>query len=106
MKLSHVVSAAAAVAAVALASAPVASAGPDEDFLQYIAANGITWPAGKDQQVVDTGHAVCADWKNGATFQQEYQDLKDVTGWDDNKIGTFIGAATGAFCPQYKSKVS
>jgi hypothetical protein len=106
MKPGHVVSAAVTVAAVALACAPIASAAPEDDFLQYIANNGITWPAGKDQQVIDTGYAVCTDWKNGATFGQEAQDLKDTTGWDDHKIGTFVGAATGAFCPQYQSKIS
>jgi hypothetical protein len=105
MKLTAVASAAAGLAVVALVAAPIASAGPEEDFLKYIADHGITWPSGKTQAVIDTGKAVCTDWANGATLSAEIADLKQPTGFTDTQAATFIGAATGAFCPQYESKL-
>jgi Protein of unknown function (DUF732) len=105
MKLTIAGAALAAFAAVAMVSAPLASAGPEDDFLNVIAGEGIDWPASKTQNVIDTGHAVCTDWRNGATLAGEVQDLQSVTDWDDYQTGVFIGAATGAFCPEYEHKL-
>lgn len=106
MKITIACAATAAFAAVALVSAPAAFAAPEDDFLQVITGGGITWPPDKTQQVVETGYAVCQDWDNGASFEKEVADLTSVTGWSDYQAGYFIGAATGAFCPEYEAKVS
>jgi hypothetical protein len=106
MKITIACAASAAFAAVALVLAPAASAAPEDQFLQVISDGGITWAPEKTPQVIDTGHAVCQDWDNGATFEQEIADLTGVTGWDDYQAATFVGAATGAFCPNYEYKVS
>ncbi|WP_255605098.1 DUF732 domain-containing protein [Mycolicibacterium xanthum] len=90
----------------ALVSAPAAIADPEGDFLTVISGAGITWPSDKTAQVIETGYAVCQDWDNGATFEQEVADLTGVTNWTDYQAGYFIGAATGAFCPDYEYKVS
>lgn len=106
MKLTLFTAAVAGLSAVTLAAAPLANAGPAEDaFLKYIADHGITWPSGKDQQVIDTGKAVCQDWQSGATFSGEVSDLTSATNWTVQQAGVFIGAATGAFCPQYTNKI-
>jgi hypothetical protein len=105
MKLRIAAPAVAALAAITLVTAPIASAGPEESFLQVLTQNGIKWPQGKDQAVIETGKAVCSDWSNGATFSQEVSDLQGATDWSDYQVGVFIGAATAAFCPQYKSKL-
>lgn len=96
----------AAFGAVALLGAPAALAAPEDDFLTVISGGGITWPEDKTQQVIETGYAVCQDWANGATFEQEVADLTSVTSWSDYQAGYFIGAATGSFCPEYEYKVS
>ncbi len=72
-----------------------------------IAGGGIDWPPDKTPpQVIETGQAVCQDWDNGATFEQEVADLTSVTDWTDYQAGYFIGAATGAFCPpEYEYKI-
>ncbi|HZQ34128.1 MAG TPA: DUF732 domain-containing protein [Mycobacterium sp.] len=105
MKLTIFTSAVAGLAAITMATAPLATAGPEEDFLKYIADHGITWPAGKTQAIIDAGHGVCEDWQNGATFSKEVNDVTSATNWTDQQAGVFIGAATGAFCPQYESKI-
>lgn len=93
-------------AAAALLAAPAALAAPEDDFLTVIAGGGITWPEEKTPQVIETGYAVCQDWANGATFQQEVADLTSVTGWSDYQAAHFVGAATGAFCPEYEYLVN
>lgn len=41
----------------------------------------------------------------GATFADEVADLISVTDWTDYQAGVFIGAATGAFCPQFEYEI-
>ncbi|MBX7448130.1 DUF732 domain-containing protein [Mycolicibacterium sp. 3033] len=106
MKITIAFAATAAFATVGLVSAPSALADPEGDFLTVIGKGGITWPSDKTEQVLDTGRAVCQDWENGATFEQEVADLTSVTDWTDYQAGYFVGAATGAFCPEWESKVS
>lgn len=104
MKITTACAASAAFAAAALVLAPAASAAPEDEFLRVISNGGITWAPEKTPQVIDTGHAVCQDWDNGASLEQEVADLTSVTGWSENQAATFIGAATGAFCPDYEYK--
>jgi hypothetical protein len=106
MKITLACAAAAAFAAAALVGAPSALATPEEDaFLSVIGDEGITWAPDKTPQVIETGHAVCEDWDNGATLAQEVSDLIEVTGWTDAQAQTFVGAATGAFCASYTFKL-
>ncbi len=106
MKITIACGAVAAFATMALVGAPAALADPEGDFLTVISGGGITWPPDKTAQVIQTGHAVCQDWDSGATFEKEVADLTSVTDWSDYQAGYFIGAATGAFCPDYEYKVS
>ncbi|GJF08238.1 hypothetical protein NGTWS0302_20790 [Mycolicibacterium cyprinidarum] len=106
MKTMIATAAAAAFATAALVGAPAAFADPEGDFLTVISDGGITWPSEKTAQVIETGYAVCQDWEGGASFEQEVADLTSVTGWSDEQAGYFVGAATGAFCPEYEYKVS
>lgn len=105
MKVTHLFAIAAATGAVALAAAPIAAAAPEQDFLDAIAGEGITWDPANTPAVIDTGYAVCTDWSNGATFSQEVADLVGATDWTLEQAGAFVGAATGAFCPNYMSKI-
>jgi hypothetical protein len=106
MHVTLVCAAVATIGAVALAAAPLAAAGPEDDFLHIIANEGIVWEPADTAAVLDTGHAVCTDWSNGATFADEVSDLLSVTDWTDYQARVFIGAATGAFCPQFENKIA
>lgn len=60
---------AAALAGFAVITAPIANADSTDDaYLQRLKDNGITWPNGSDQTVVQIGHATCGDWSKGFTF--------------------------------------
>ncbi|WP_422744683.1 DUF732 domain-containing protein [Mycobacterium sp. WMMD1722] len=105
MRVTHVFAIAAAAGAVTLAAAPLAAAAPEDDFLDAIAGEGITWAPSNTPAVIDTGHAVCTDWDNGFTFSQEVAELVGATDWTLEQAGAFIGASTGAFCPQHMNKI-
>jgi hypothetical protein len=105
MRVTHFFAIAAAAGAFSLAAAPVAAATPEDDFLDVIAGEGITWDPSSTPAVIDTGHAVCTDWDNGFTFSQEVAELVQATDWTLEQSGAFIGASTGAFCPQHMDKI-
>ena len=97
---------AAALAGIALVGAPIANADVADDvFLQALRDNGITWRIGSDQTMIQIGRAVCANWSNGFTFEQALAEARSaLPQLADSAIGRIMGAATGAYCPQYQNK--
>jgi hypothetical protein len=97
---------AAAAGCFAVAIAPIANAdSADDGYLSALTKKGITWPNGGDSTMVNIGHAVCTDWNHGMTFEQTFADAKSgLPQLQDSSIATIMGAATGAYCPQYSSK--
>ena len=88
----------------AVIAAPTASADVDSSYLGALSGHGITWSS--DSTVITVGHAVCTDWAAGNTLQQTLSDVKSgLTNLSDDGAAFMIGAATGAYCPQYESKI-
>ena len=55
--------------------------------------------------MVQIGHATCGDWSKGFTFDQTFADAKSaMPQLADASIAKIVGAATGAYCPQYSGK--
>jgi hypothetical protein len=91
---------------VGLAAAPVASADPaDDQYLHILQQHGLGWPSGQEQMMIDVGHAVCTDWAGGDTMKQLATEVQKATGLSSNGSGTIIGAATAAYCPEFRSKM-
>jgi Protein of unknown function (DUF732) len=91
---------------VGIAAAPIASADPaDDQYLHTLQQHGLGWPSGTDQTMIDVGHAVCQDWTNGNTMAQTAKDVQKATGLSSGGSGTIIGAATIAYCPEFRSKM-
>lgn len=97
-------SVAAGLTAAALVCAPFAAASPEDSFINAVTEQGITWPGATPANMVAAGQGVCQDWANGASFEQEVDSLTAHLSAEDAAF--LIGAATAAFCPQYKAKVS
>ena len=98
MKHTIAGAAAAALAAMALATAPLAAAGPEEDFLVAVAAAGITDLS--PQQLVDLGRTVCTDRAAGIAFNDAIQRVAASNGLNPAQASVVVSAATAAFCPQ------
>ncbi len=97
---------AAVLGGIAVIAAPIASAdSADDAYLQALKDKGITWPSGSDQTMIQMGHATCADWSKGFTFDQTLADAKSaLPQLADTSVAKILGIATGAYCPQYSSK--
>lgn len=91
---------------VAFAAAAPANADPaDDNYLRALQQRGLGWPAGSDQTMIDVGHAVCQDWAGGDTLAQTVGDVQKSLGLSSNGSGTIVGAATAAYCPEFRSKM-
>lgn len=89
-----------------VAVAPLASADPaDDQYLQTLQRHGIGWPSGSEGTMINVGHAVCTDWSAGDTLAQTVGDVSKTLGLSNNGSGTIIGAATAAYCPEFRSKL-
>lgn len=98
MKHTIAGAAAAGLAAIALATAPIAAAGPEDDFLIAIAAAGIS--SGNPQQLIDLGRSVCTDRAAGVAVNDAVQRVAASNGLNPAQAGVVVSAATAAFCPQ------
>jgi hypothetical protein len=55
--------------------------------------------------MVNIGHAVSTDWCHGMTFDQTFADAKQgLPQLQDASLARIMGAAMGAYRPQYSSK--
>lgn len=98
--------AAAVVGVVGIAAAPTAGADPaDDQYLNSLQQHGIGWPSGSEEAMIRVGHAVCQDWAGGDTLAQTVGDVQKTLGLSNNGSGTIIGAATAAYCPEFRSKI-
>jgi hypothetical protein len=102
--LKYVGSIAVGLTATALICAPLATASPEDVFVDALNEQGVTWPGATPANMVAAGQGVCQDWANGATFEQEVTSLTGNLSVEDAAF--LIGAATAAFCPEYESNVS
>lgn len=89
------------IAAPAIARADAA----DDQYLHTLQQHGIGWPSGSEQTMINIGHAVCQDWAGGDTLAQTVGDVSKTTGLSNNGSGTIIGAATAAYCPEFRNKI-
>ncbi len=106
MKVHLLPAVASAFALVALASAPVASADPDQNFLATLEQGGFTWPDdAAAQALVDLGRGVCQELATGARVGDMIAQGAAETGWSQTQVGFFIGAATNQFCPEQAGRV-
>jgi hypothetical protein len=93
------------LAAAALICAPIAAAdNADDAFIGALTEQGATWPGATPANQIAAGKGVCQDWAAGATFESEVASLAPNLSAEDAAF--LIGAATGAYCPEFESKVS
>jgi hypothetical protein len=107
MKFTIAGSAAAVCAVAAVATAPLAVASPDDDFLKALADSGIPVPASIQPQVINGGHQVCKFWS-----QSQKPKSEDVIGavakaanLNNDQATVLVRAATTVYCPKYKSQL-
>lgn len=89
-------------ALLAIATAPLASASPDTDFLDALAGNGLSVPPQARAGVVSAGHSVCRDFSNGDSFKEAVADIASRgLGGSQSLAATFVTTATNSLCPEF-----
>jgi hypothetical protein len=105
MKRTIAGSAIAVFAVVALATAPLATASPDDVFLKALADGGISFPASMNSTIISGGRQLCKGWASGASFSDVVGMVTRSTGLGKSQAGVVVRAATNAYCPNYVSKL-
>jgi hypothetical protein len=91
-------------AVIAIGTAPPAAAGPDSDFLAALTEGGLSVPAAASGRVVSAGHAICANFDSGGSYQAAISSVAGAMGGNSSMAGTFVRAAVKSFCPKYVSQ--
>jgi hypothetical protein len=88
-------------ALLAIATAPLAAASPDEDFLAALTSNGISYPPQAGPSLLSAGHTVCQKFAKGASQKDVTAYVDKGFGGNNGLSGSFISAATSTLCPKY-----
>jgi hypothetical protein len=82
--------------------APVARADSNDDaYVQTLNNDGIGHRASREQ-LIALGHAVCNDLSHGKSPVSEAMGLYNAADLSQHDAGMLVGAAIGAYCPQYQ----
>jgi hypothetical protein len=91
-----------ALLAVLGAAAATAHADPiDDEFLASINAQHIQYPS--PQAALDTAREVCGELVAGRNQSEVVGDVMKRSALDGFHAGFFVGAAIGAYCPNFGS---
>jgi Protein of unknown function (DUF732) len=88
-------------ALLAIATAPLAAASPDDEFLSALTRNGISFPPQAGISLISAGHSVCHKLGKGDSHQDVTAYIAKAFGGNMGLTGSFISAATSTLCPQY-----
>jgi hypothetical protein len=102
MKTTGAITVAAAVAATALLSAPIAGADNESGFLGDLRIDHATLPGKTDAEMVAAGHATCHHLETGTGIQQEMDNVNKTYGFNGGV--DFVGLATTYLCPNWASQ--
>ena len=71
----------------------------DDRFLAALQSRGINYQSAPG--AIDAAHQVCTELGRGRTKDDVAQEVIDRSGLDPYHAGYFVGAAVGAYCPQF-----
>jgi Protein of unknown function (DUF732) len=106
MKLMLAGYAAAVFAFVTVATAPVAAASPDNEFLDALEDSGLSFPPHAALGVINAGHNVCQGFSAGDSYEDAVAGVA-ARGLGGNRslAGVFVRTAASSLCPKYMSQL-
>ncbi len=78
----------------------------DAAYLAALAGGAPDWGGYSDAQLIAAGNLVCSDLGQGEAVSVVGLALSTASGLDLGQAGYLMGAAVGAYCPEYSSKFS
>ena len=88
-------------AVLAVATAPLAAADAEDEFLDALASGGISIPRDRDEKVVAAGHGICREFETGGDYADAVDYVDGALVGNRSLANLFVSAATNAFCPKY-----
>jgi hypothetical protein len=89
-----------------IATAPQATATPDDDFVDALAASGMSFPPQATSGVVNAGHTVCHGFANGASYKEVVASVAQRgLGGNAGLAGAFVQTAASTLCPKYVTEL-
>lgn len=85
-----------------LVCAPLAHAGPAEDYFLhelYKTQQKWYWPYG-ESYIIGVAHQVCDAWQAGVGYPDKVGSLSADKGWTGTSTRYFIALSTATFCPE------
>lgn len=76
----------------------------DQVYLATLQSQYQDWAGHSDDQLVAAGNLVCSDLGQGETVSTIGLALSAASGLDLGQSGYLMGAAVGAYCPEYSSE--
>ncbi len=98
-KLRLCASASLALAAVALASAPIATASPESQFLDELTIDGALLPDKTPDEVIAAGYQTCEHLRSNPDVIDEMSAVEQTYQFDQGTL--FVSAATTNLCPDF-----
>ena len=90
-----------AVALAALVGAPVASAGPNDVFLDELATLNVSIPEANAADTVAAGNQVCNELRGGTSVLDEMSRAEETLRLPSGQGTLFVSAATTNLCPDF-----
>ena len=90
-----------AVALAAFVGAPVASAGPNDVFLDELATLNVSIPEANAADTVAAGNQVCNELRGGTSVLDEMSRAEETFRLPSGQGTLFVSAATTNLCPDF-----
>jgi hypothetical protein len=91
--------AALALTAVALGFAPIASASPEDSFMDQLRTTNAEPPNMEYRQIVSVGYQTCSELRSGTSVLDEMSAVENKYHFNQGTL--FVGAATTNLCPDF-----
>lgn len=91
--------AALALTAAALGFAPIASAGPEDSFMDQLSVTNAEPPNMEYPQIVSAGYQTCSELRSGTSVLDEMSAVENTYHFNQGTL--FVSAATTNLCPDF-----
>jgi hypothetical protein len=88
-----------ALSAAALVFAPIASASPEDSFMDELRTTNAQPPNMEYRQIVSAGYQTCSELRGGASVLDEMSAVEAKYHFDQGTL--FVSAATTNLCPDF-----
>ncbi len=99
MSIARSIPVALALTAAALGLAPIASASPEDSFMDELRTTNAAPPDMEYREIVSAGYETCSELRSGASVLDEMSAVENQYHFNQGTL--FVSAATTNLCPDF-----